>query len=96
MPCLCGDTACPSCGPAQGYNREEELFWDALYTRFPSFEDHYDKYQNLLEPVIEWILSQGEQVGRTNLQEEMYLRDMAEKLHPTSQDIMDLRTKRGE
>jgi hypothetical protein len=20
MPCICGDTACPSCGPAQGHN----------------------------------------------------------------------------
>jgi hypothetical protein len=23
MACMCGDTACPSCGPAQGYNPAE-------------------------------------------------------------------------
>ena len=23
-PCLCGDTGCPSCGPAQGYYRGDE------------------------------------------------------------------------
>lgn len=30
-PCLCGDTACPSCGPAQGYPvdyREEDYCGD--------------------------------------------------------------------
>lgn len=25
MACMCGDTGCPSCGPAQGYNPEYEL-----------------------------------------------------------------------
>lgn len=48
MPCLCGDTNCPSCGPAQGYNPEAELvcewltevvFADAGNKDFPSWVD---------------------------------------------------------
>lgn len=25
MACMCGDTMCPSCGPAQGYDPDQEL-----------------------------------------------------------------------
>ena len=29
MPCVCGDTMCPSCGPAQGYTPacESVVYW---------------------------------------------------------------------
>lgn len=30
MPCLCGDTACPSCGPAQGYDPKYEAALEAI------------------------------------------------------------------
>lgn len=30
MPCLCGDTNCPSCGPAQGYDPHAELVTEWL------------------------------------------------------------------
>lgn len=29
-PCMCGDTACPSCGPAQGANPEFEMVCEWL------------------------------------------------------------------
>ncbi|MFA5053339.1 MAG: hypothetical protein WC565_04735 [Parcubacteria group bacterium] len=30
MPCMCGDSCCPSCGPAQGFNPAEEIVVDYL------------------------------------------------------------------
>lgn len=30
MPCTCGDTMCPSCGPAQGYDVEYQKRLDIL------------------------------------------------------------------
>lgn len=30
MTCMCGDLYCPSCGPAQGCNPDEESFLDAM------------------------------------------------------------------
>jgi len=30
MPCMCGDSCCPSCGPAQGFNPSEEIVVDYL------------------------------------------------------------------
>ena len=37
MPCMCGDTACPSCGPAQGYDPEFEKVCEWL--QFAVFRD---------------------------------------------------------
>ena len=31
MPCMCGDTNCPSCGPAQGHNPMFERVCDWMY-----------------------------------------------------------------
>ncbi len=31
MPCMCGDTMCPSCGPAQGYDARAEAIEEAIY-----------------------------------------------------------------
>lgn len=31
MPCLCGDTNCPSCGPAQGYDPAFETVCGWMY-----------------------------------------------------------------
>ncbi len=31
MPCMCGDTACPSCGPAQGYDPKYEAAFEATF-----------------------------------------------------------------
>lgn len=30
MPCMCGDTSCSSCGPAQGFNPAEDIVFDYL------------------------------------------------------------------
>ena len=30
MPCMCGDTMCPSCGPAQGYDPKFDRFCEWL------------------------------------------------------------------
>jgi len=30
MACMCGDTMCPSCGPAQGYNPDFEIVCEWL------------------------------------------------------------------
>ena len=38
-PCMCGDTQCPSCGPAQGYNAEFERVCDDLCEACPSLVD---------------------------------------------------------
>jgi len=46
-PCMCGDTQCPSCGPAQGYNPELELVTD--YLEFLS-----DKHENV-EPAYDCV-----------------------------------------
>ena len=35
MPCMCGDFACPSCGPAQGADLEHEAVCEALVTALP-------------------------------------------------------------
>lgn len=37
--CLCGDTSCPSCGPAQGFNPSQEAFYDRMYDKFSFLED---------------------------------------------------------
>jgi len=31
MPCMCGDTACPSCGPAQGHDPDFDLVVEWLF-----------------------------------------------------------------
>lgn len=36
-PCLCGDTACPSCGPLQGYDPQFEALCDTLGDRVGAF-----------------------------------------------------------
>ena len=40
MPCLCGDTQCPSCGPAQGCatTSPDQAFFDHLAVRFPDLD----------------------------------------------------------
>jgi hypothetical protein len=37
MSCMCGDTQCPSCGPAQGYDPQFERFCDAYCETVDSF-----------------------------------------------------------
>jgi len=37
--CLCGDTACASCGPAQGYDPAREAFVEKLYDKFSFLGD---------------------------------------------------------
>ena len=39
--CMCGDPYCPSCGPAQGYNPDEELVteWLAEVIKWPDIID---------------------------------------------------------
>ncbi len=44
MPCMCGDTNCPSCGPAQGHNPESELVAEWL----ASFVDDPKEWDQLL------------------------------------------------
>lgn len=36
-PCLCGDTMCPSCGPAQGYDPHFEQFYEAYCETVDAF-----------------------------------------------------------
>jgi hypothetical protein len=35
MSCLCGDIACPSCGPAQGFDPQAEAMAEAIVTALP-------------------------------------------------------------
>lgn len=35
MACLCGDIACPSCGPAQGFDPDYQAFTESMCERFP-------------------------------------------------------------
>lgn len=48
MPCICGDTACSSCGPAQGYNLEREAYFDMLYGLFDDTPTAIDR---------EWLIT---------------------------------------
>ena len=41
-PCMCGDTQCPSCGPAQGYNLDEELVIEWLEALADESNLNYD------------------------------------------------------
>lgn len=52
MPCLCGDTACPSCGPAQGYDLKYEVVCDWLYDICEPFPEMIDGQQ-----MVDFILS---------------------------------------
>lgn len=53
-PCLCGDPACHSCGPAQGYDLAREAFYDSLCEKFSFLVDLLDEYPQL-EQVIDEV-----------------------------------------
>ena len=52
MPCMCGDTACPSCGPAQGCDPEREKFLEDLAGG--RFGDLFELVENQEEDRFEW------------------------------------------
>lgn len=54
--CLCGDTACGSCGPAQGFNPEFERAVEALCSKFPTLADREDDLASDLAIHIEDLL----------------------------------------
>ena len=58
-PCLCGDTACPSCGPAQGYDPAWERLEEEMCEKFgfmhDLFEDHYEERAQAME----WLIDKG-------------------------------------
>jgi len=65
---MCGDTNCPSCGPAQGYNLALDAFWDRLLEKFPGIEDLItfppsNQEEIDLEKMIEWVLEEGIREG---------------------------------
>ena len=59
MACMCGDTSCASCGPAQGFNPSEELFYESLSERFPVLGQLFDELPNEIEAVINYVFEQG-------------------------------------
>lgn len=69
MNCMCGDTACPSCGPAQGSNPEKEAFIESLFDEYPWLVEHAGKEPMSL--VIEYSFEKGEEQGRFNLEAEL-------------------------
>lgn len=40
-PCMCGDTMCPSCGPAQGYDPVYEKMYETLSGRIDALCDGF-------------------------------------------------------
>ena len=56
--CLCGDTACPSCGPAQGFDPSFDDFVDEVFRKYPflsEVEEQFDEkskgsFFNVLSP----------------------------------------------
>lgn len=92
-PCMCGDTACSSCGPAQGHDpleklRQMEAFYDALYEKFPWLEslpdqDPYGELGVNVEELIDFVFEAGFQAGLDHVEqllvEEQVARDLAEE-----------------
>ena len=69
MHCMCGDTGCTSCGPAQGSNPEKEAFIEALFDEYPWLVEHVGKEPMSL--VIEYSFEKGEQKGRFESESEL-------------------------
>jgi len=69
MSCMCGDTMCPSCGPAQGYNVEFECVYDWL------FEDVLCDFPSGFD--IDWLAE--EMANRLGKNQPQYLVDALER-----------------
>jgi hypothetical protein len=54
--CLCGDTACDSCGPAQGFDPAFERAVEALCEKFPALADQEGDLASDLATHIEELL----------------------------------------
>ena len=62
MSCMCGDTNCPSCGPAQGYDPATETVCDwVLSVLLDGFPDGFD---------LDWLSGEiTDRIGRRAPQE---------------------------
>ena len=74
MACMCGDLACPSCGPAQGANLEEEAFYEMLYEKFPGLDDVFDKHP-FMESFVGVCVEEGRKAERQDISEGMCMRE---------------------
>ena len=63
MPCMCGDTMCPSCGPAQGYDPGLEAVCDRIIEAIPEIED-LPNSEILLEKIAELIRNERKTAQR--------------------------------
>lgn len=96
MPCMCGDTNCPSCGPAQGYNLALDAFWDSLLEKFPGIEDLISRVDIVTEDVdveelIEWVLEEGIREGLAQAAEKQSIElelDDLEKAKKLAEELM--------
>lgn len=61
MTCMCGDTACWSCGPAQGFDPDREALMEDLTEAFPWVEILMEEPGNeeKLTALIDWVLERG-------------------------------------
>ncbi len=80
MPCLCGDTACPSCGPAQGFDPRLEAFWDKAFEKWPELQDAVEgPLMSYLEDAFGFAIEFGYIVGRADGAEDSYIRQQVEE-----------------
>lgn len=56
--CLCGDTYCPSCGPAQGYDDETERFYNSIYKKFPKL-NQVDNIEEVIKFITDEAYAKG-------------------------------------
>ena len=78
-PCICGDTACPSCGPAQGYDPILEKLYDRIGERWPRVVEAITDWTDL-EEAMAYAFSEGVAQGHEDERIDNGHRQLADEL----------------
>lgn len=81
-PCMCGDTMCPSCGPAQGYDPKFEVLCEKLADRLEDFlKDIVVLDAPQMDDLLETVADKIDKIldAQQRAQEEDYARQLKEE-----------------
>ncbi len=81
MPCMCGDTACPSCGPAQGFDPVREMVFDwvmgTLFSGGYAPTEEPDGNEGIAEAITDWLGQHPEIADAVEKEARRFARDYA-------------------